>query len=186
MMIASDLLDQYLHVNQTRFVNELCDLLRIPSINTTTDQGEEIRHCACLVKMLLLKSGCEYAEVISTSGNPVVYGEVIPDQNKLTILVYGHYDVVPADPIDLWETDPFKPEVRHGRLYPRGASDDKGQFFMLLNAMEMLLMEKKLNTNIKFLIEGEEETGSPGLKPFLKENRNLLQSDIILISACSF
>jgi len=181
-MIASDWLDQYLNINQTRFIDELCDLLRIPSISTTADHGEDIIQCALLVKKLLLKSGCEFADVLSTSGNPVVYGEVIPDQNKPTVLVYGHYDVVPADPTDLWETDPFKPELRHGRLYARGASDDKGQFFMHLKAMEILIGKKKLNTNIKFLIEGEEETGSPGLMPFMRENKNLLQSDIILIS----
>ncbi len=139
-------------------------------------------HCAHFVKKLLRKSGCGYAEVLRTGGNPAVYGEVITDQHNPTILVYGHYDVVPAGPSDLWDTDPFKPEVRDGRLYARGASDDKGQFFMHIKAMEMLLAEKKLNTNIKFLIEGEEETGSPSLRPFLKEYRDLLQSDIILIS----
>jgi acetylornithine deacetylase/succinyl-diaminopimelate desuccinylase-like protein len=181
-MMASELLDQYLNINQTRFMNELCDLLRIPSISTGAVHGEDIMHCAIMLKKHLLKSGCGYAEVLSTGGNPVVYGEVIPDQHKPTVLIYGHYDVVPAGPSDLWETHPFRPELRHGRLYARGASDDKGQFFMHLKAMEFLLREKKLSNNIKFLIEGEEETGSPSLRPFLKENRDLLQADIILIS----
>jgi len=182
MMIASDFPDQYLEMNRHRFMNELCDLLRIPSISTTADHGEDIMHCAHSVKKLLLKSGCAYAEVLGTGGNPVVYGEANPDQGKPTVLVYGHYDVVSAGPSRCWKTDPFKPELRQGRIYARGASDDKGQFFMHLKAMEMLLAEKKLNTNIKFLIEGEEESGSPGLRPFLKENKDLLQADIILIS----
>lgn len=181
-MLASDFLDPYLEMNRNRFINELCDLLRIPSISTTADHGKDIMHCAQSVKRLLLKSGCEYAEVLGTGENPVVYGEVIPKRNKPTVLVYGHYDVVPAGPSRYWETDPFKPELRQGRIYARGASDDKGQFFMHLKAMEILLAEKKLNTNIKFIIEGEEETGSPGLRPFLKENKDLLQADIILIS----
>ncbi len=175
-------MDKYLNINQTRFIDELRDLLSIPSISITAHHGEDINNCAHLVKKLLLKSGCEYAEVLRTGGNPIVYGEVIPNQNKPTVLVYGHYDIVPADPLDLWETDPFHPEIRHGRLYARGASDDKGQFFMHLKAMEILVREMKLNTNIKYLIEGEEEIGSPSLMPFLKEKKDLLQSDIVLIS----
>ena len=111
-------------------MGDLYDLLRIPSISTGSDHIEEINHCACLVKDFLLKYGCEHAEVFSTAGNPVVYGEVIRDRNKPTVLVYGHYDVVPAGPSDPWKTDPFKPELKHGRLTERGASDDKGKFFM--------------------------------------------------------
>lgn len=181
-MIKSALLKQYLDENHNRFIDELFDLLRIPSISTLSDHAGDVCACADLVKINLLNSGCTHAEVLQTDGNPVVYGEVMADRNQPTVLVYGHYDVVPPDPMGPWETEPFEPVIRDGRIYARGASDDKGQFFMHLKAMETLIRTKTLRTNIKFLIEGEEETGSPGLKAFLHTHDQLLQADVLLIS----
>ena len=181
-MIESGWVNRYLKANQTRFMDELIGLLRIPSISTKPVHREDMDHCAGLVKELLLKSGCGYAEVFSTVGNPIVYGEIVMGKNRPTVLVYGHYDVAPADSNELWKTDPFNPLIRNNRIYARGASDDKGQFIMHLIAAEILSKTNKLTTNIKFLIEGEEEIGSPSLKPFLKEKKNLLNSDVVIIS----
>jgi acetylornithine deacetylase/succinyl-diaminopimelate desuccinylase-like protein len=182
MMIKSNILNQYLDENQNRFIDELSDLLRIPSISTLSDHKRDVNSCADLVKMYLLKSGCTHAEVLQTNGNPVVYGEVVTDSNRPTVLVYGHYDVVPPDPMGPWETEPFQPVLKDGRIYARGASDDKGQFFVHLKAMETLIRTGTLQTNIKFLIEGEEEIGSPGLKAFLSSHDQLLQADVMLVS----
>jgi len=181
-MIDPGWVNRYLKANQARFMDELIGLLSIPSISTTSDHHEDLTNCACQVKKLLLKSGCGYAEVLNTCGNPIVYGEIISGLNKPTVLVYGHYDVVPSDSNHLWKTDPFNPSIRNNRIYARGASDDKGQFMMHLIATEILTKTNRLNTNIKFLIEGEEEIGSPSLRSFLKENKELLNSDIVIIS----
>ncbi len=134
---------------------------------------------------MILEAGADKAEIMPTAGNPVVYGEKIIDANLPTVLVYAHYDVMPVDPIDLWKSDPFKPEIRDGKIYARGADDDKGQGFMHAKAFEYMVKTNQLPCNVKFMIEGEEEIGSPSLEDFCKENKELLKADIILVSDTS-
>jgi acetylornithine deacetylase/succinyl-diaminopimelate desuccinylase-like protein len=141
-----------------------------------------MRQCAELVKQRLLDAGADKAEVMETDGHPVVYGEKIIDANKPTVLVYGHYDVQPADPLELWHSGPFEPVIKDGKVYARGSADDKGQFFMHVKAMETLIKTNSLKNNIKFLIEGEEEVGSPNLGKFVGQHKDMLKADVILIS----
>jgi acetylornithine deacetylase/succinyl-diaminopimelate desuccinylase-like protein len=173
---------QYQETHKDRFLNELLTLLRIPSVSARSEHKEDMKKCAEAVKQALLEAGAEKAQIHLTDGHPVVYAEKIIDASKPTVLVYGHYDVQPADPLELWKSGPFDPVIRDGKLYARGASDDKGQFYMHVKALEIMSKTNSLYTNIKFIIEGEEEIGSPSLGKFVSGNKDLLKADVILIS----
>lgn len=173
---------EYTEKNKDRFLEEMLDLLRIPSVSAKSEHKEDMRQCAEAVKKQLLNAGADKAEVMETAGHPVVYGEKIIDASKPTVLVYGHYDVQPAEPLELWHSGPFEPVIKDGKVYARGSADDKGQFYMHVKALEILVRTNSLNTNIKFLIEGEEEVGSPNLGKFVSDNKELLKADVILIS----
>ena len=168
--------------NKDRFLNEMLDLLRIPSVSAKSEHKADMQKCAEAVRKSLLDSGCDKAEVMLTDGHPVVYGERIIDPSKPTVLIYGHYDVQPAEPLELWQSDPFNPVVKDGKVYARGSADDKGQFYMHIKALEVMSKTNTMVTNLKFLIEGEEEVGSPSLGKFVAANKELLKSDVILIS----
>src|SRR6187200_767449 len=172
----------YQEKNKERFLNEMLELLRIPSVSAKTEHKNDMRTCAELVKKRLLDAGSDKAEVMETAGHPVVYGEKIVDAAKPTVLVYGHYDVQPADPLELWHSGPFEPMIKDGKVYARGSADDKGQFYMHVKALETMIKTNSLNNNIKFLIEGEEEVGSPNLGKFVGEHKEMLKADVILIS----
>ena len=176
---------QYIEENKERFLDELFELLRIPSISSATEHKEDMVKMAELLKTKLLDAGVDKAMLIPTKGNPVVYGEKIIDQAKPTVLVYGHYDVMPVDPIDKWDTAPFEPEIREDKIYGRGADDDKGQSFMHVKAFEILVKSGTLKCNVKFMLEGEEEIGSPNLQAFCQQNRQMLKADTILVSDTS-
>ena len=173
---------EYQEKNKDRFLNELLEMLRIPSISANSANKEDMKKCAELVKQRLLDAGADKADVYPTDGHPVVYAEKIVDASKPTVLVYGHYDVQPPDPLNLWNSPPFEPVIKDGRIYARGSADDKGQFYMHVKALEILSQTKSLTNNIKFLIEGEEEVGSPNLGKFVAEHKDLLKCDVILIS----
>jgi len=180
-----ELLSQ-LDQDRKRHFNELCELLRIPSVSTDPARRGEVQRCAEAVAARLKQAGIQ-AEVFKTAGHPVVYGEWLQAPGKPTVLVYGHYDVQPPDPLDLWTSPPFEPTVRDGQLYARGAADDKGQFFIHIAAAEAHLRRSgRLPINLKFVLEGEEEIGSPSLEPFVKENRRKLKADVALISDTPF
>jgi acetylornithine deacetylase/succinyl-diaminopimelate desuccinylase-like protein len=173
---------QYIEEHKDRFLEELFGLIRIPSISSEADKKEEMIRAAEYWRKSLREAGADRAEIFETSGNPVVYGEKSIDPSLPTVLVYGHYDVMPVDPVELWESPPFKPEVRNGNIYARGADDDKGQAFMQAKAFELMVRTNTLPCNVKFMIEGEEEVGSMSLPAFCMENKELLKSDIILVS----
>ncbi|MDP2424645.1 MAG: dipeptidase, partial [Bacteroidales bacterium] len=177
-----EMIKAYIESNKDRFLEELFDLIRIPSVSSVSEHKPDMLRAAEYWKNAILKAGADKAEVLSTAGNPVVYGEKIIDRALPTVLVYGHYDVMPVDPIDLWKSPPFEPEVRDGKIYARGADDDKGQGFMHAKAFEAMLKTDSLPCNVKFMIEGEEEIGSPNLGKFCSENKEMLKSDIILVS----
>ncbi len=174
--------NKYIEENKERFLNELFDLLRIPSISSKAEHHEDMLRMADAVRGSLLKAGADRAEVMNTQGLPVVYAEKMVNANLPTVLVYGHYDVQPVEPLELWKSPPFEPEVREGKIYARGADDDKGQFYMHVKAFEMMVETGSLPCNIKFMIEGEEEIGSSSLKQFCIMNKELLKADIILVS----
>ncbi len=175
----------YIETNKGRFVEELFDLLRIPSVSAQSDHKADMVHCAEWLAASLLKAGADSAQVLPTEGNPVVYAEKIVDPAAKTVLVYGHYDVMPVDPIELWNSSPFEPVVRDGRIYARGANDDKGQLYMHAKAFEAMCATDSLPCNVKFMLEGEEEIGSPSLYKFCEDNKELLKADIILVSDTS-
>jgi len=172
----------YVETHKDRFLEELFDLIRIPSISSLAEAKDDMSSAADHIKESLLKAGADHAEVKETTGWPVVYGHKMIDESLPTVLVYGHYDVQPVEPLDLWDSPPFEPEVRDGKIFARGADDDKGQLFMHVKAFELMNAHGTLTCNVKFMIEGEEEIGSPSLKQFCKENKELLKADIILIS----
>jgi acetylornithine deacetylase/succinyl-diaminopimelate desuccinylase-like protein len=172
----------YISNNQNRFLEELLALLRIPSISANSDHKQDMQTCAEAVKDSLLASGADTAVIYETPGHPIVYGEKITDPAWPTVLIYGHYDVQPADPLELWHSAPFEPSIRDGKIFARGACDDKGQFYMHVKALEVMVNNNLLKTNIKFCIEGEEEIGSPNLAKFVESNKELLKCDVILIS----
>lgn len=163
-------------------MNELFDILRIPSVSSQKENKGDMVACANKLAEALKAAGVDKAEVCKTSGNPVVYAEKISNPAWKTVLVYGHYDVQPVDPIELWKSDPFKPEIRDGAIYGRGANDDKGQTFMHVKVLEYMVRENKLKHNIKFCLEGEEEIGSPSLAEWVKANKEKLKCDLILVS----
>ena len=178
----------YVQENKERFINELIELLKIPSVSADTAFSQDVLDTAEAVKVSLEKAGCDFVEICETAGYPIVYGEKIIDSNLPTILVYGHYDVQPADPIELWTSPPFEPVIKptaihpEGAIFARGACDDKGQMYMHVKAFEAMMKTNSLPCNIKFIIEGEEEVGSVSLAGFLEENKEKLSCDVILIS----
>ena len=178
----------YLQEHQERFLNELIELLKIPSISADSAYKNEVLKTAEAVKVSLEKAGCDQVEICKTEGYPIVYGEKIIDKKLPTILVYGHYDVQPADPLELWTSPPFEPVIKktdkhpQGAIFARGACDDKGQMYMHVKALEFMTKTNQLPCNVKFMIEGEEEVGSVNLSKFVKSNQEKLKNDIILIS----
>ena len=175
----------YINENKQRFLDELLALLRIPSVSARSEHKEDMLTCAEAVKQRLEEAGADAVSVFPTAGHPVVYGEKIIDKNKPTVLVYGHYDVQPPDPLELWQSGPFEPMIKDDKIYARGSADDKGQFYMHIKAFETLIKTATLPLNIKFIIEGEEEIGSPSLASFLDENKDKLKADVVLISDTS-
>ena len=171
----------YIEANKDRFLEELFELIRIPSISAESEHKPDMLRCAEKWKEFLLKAGCDKAEVMPTAGNPVVYGEKTIDPAKPTVCVYGHYDVMPVAPLELWRTSPFEPVIQDGKIWARGADDDKGQSFMQAKAFEFMVKTGQLPCNVKFMLEGEEEIGSPSLYGFCEEHKELLKSDVILV-----
>ena len=175
----------YIKENKERFISELLDLLRIPSISAQSERKPDMQRCAEFLAAALVKAGADRADVLPTEGNPVVYAEKTVDPGAKTVLVYGHYDVMPVDPRDEWRTEPFEPVIRDGRIWGRGADDDKGQLWMHAKAFEAMCATDSLPCNVKFMLEGEEEIGSPSLYGFCEQNKELLKADIILVSDTS-
>jgi len=175
----------YIEKNKQRFLDELFDLIKIPSISSQTEHKPDMLRAAEYWKKSILDAGADKAEICATDGNPVVYGEKIIDPALPTILVYGHYDVMPVDPLDEWISKPFEPEIRDGKIYARGADDDKGQSFIHAKAFELMVKTGTLPCNVKFMIEGEEEIGSGSLTKWCSENKDLLKSDVIIVSDTS-
>lgn len=179
------MVQSYIQSNQDHFLSELFELLRIPSVSADSRHKGDVRKAAEYVAQKLTEAGADSVQLMETKGHPIVFGEKIVDAAKPTVLVYGHYDVQPPDPLDLWKTPPFEPTVRDGNIYARGACDDKGQFYMHIKAFEIMMKHKLLSCNMKFMIEGEEEVGSDNLGTFVKENKAKLKADVILISDTS-
>ncbi|MCC1483102.1 dipeptidase [Winogradskyella immobilis] len=181
-------IEAYIQANKTRFINELIDLLKIPSVSADSAYANDVLKTAEAIKSRLEEAGCDLVEITPTDGHPIVYGEKIIDTNLPTVLVYGHYDVQPADPIELWDSPPFEPIIKSTELHPdgaifaRGACDDKGQMYMHVKALEFMVSQNELPCNVKFMIEGEEEVGSVNLAKYVAENKTKLSNDIILIS----
>ena len=181
-------LKTYVNQHKDRFINELIELLKIPSISADSAYTKDVLKTAQEVKIRLEKAGCEHVEICETKGHPIVYGEKIIDKNLPTVLVYGHYDVQPPDPLDLWDSPPFEPVIKktdlhpEGAIYARGSCDDKGQMYMHVKALEFMTSTNQLPCNVKFMVEGEEEVGSVNLSKYVKENRQKLSNDVILIS----
>ena len=181
----------YIDANKDRFLNELLDLLRIPSISAKPEHKPDMEKTAEAVKQRLIEAGADKVEICQTKGYPVVYGEKIIDPLKPTVVVYGHYDVQPADPLNLWDSPPFEPVIKktevhpEGAIFARGSCDDKGQMYMHIKAFETMMKTHTLPCNVKFMIEGEEEVGSANLGPWIIENKEKLKGDIILISDTS-
>jgi acetylornithine deacetylase/succinyl-diaminopimelate desuccinylase-like protein len=178
----------YLNQHKERFINELIQLLKMPSVSADSAYSQDVLDTAEAFATSLKNAGCDVVEICETQGYPIVYGEKIIDKNLPTVLVYGHYDVQPPDPLDLWDSPPFEPVIKKtelhpdGAIYARGASDDKGQVYMHVKALEFMVANNELPCNVKFMIEGEEEVGSESLGAFVKENHEKLANDIILIS----
>jgi len=181
-------LKSYVNQHKDRFINELIELLKIPSISADSAYTKDVLKTAQEVKIRLEKAGCDHVEICETEGHPIVYGEKIIDKNLPTVLVYGHYDVQPPDPLDLWDSPPFEPVIKktelhpEGAIYARGSCDDKGQMYMHVKALEFMTTTNQLPCNVKFMVEGEEEVGSVNLSKYVKENRQKLSNDVILIS----
>lgn len=180
-----DPIQAYISQNQDRFLDELKDFLRIPSVSADSRHKEDVARAAEFVREALIKAGADTAEICPTPGHPIVYGEKLIDPALPTVLVYGHYDVQPADPLDLWDSPPFEPVIKDERIYARGACDDKGQVFMHIKAFEYMMKNAALPCNVKFMIEGEEEVGSAHLGEWIRNNKGRLKGDVILISDTS-
>jgi acetylornithine deacetylase/succinyl-diaminopimelate desuccinylase-like protein len=178
-------LQQFIQTNESRFLDELFELIKIPSVSSNESHKQDMLKAAEWIKDKLISDGADHAEVMQTEGHPVVFGKKIINPSLPTVLVYGHYDVQPAEPFDLWKSPPFEPEIRDGKIYARGANDDKGQLFMHFKAFEYMLKTNQLPCNVKFMIEGEEEIGSPSLENFCKINKEILAADVILVSDTS-
>lgn len=173
---------EYIESNKQRFLDELFELLRIPSISADSTKKNDVRKAAEFIKEKLVAAGVDKAELCETPGHPIVFAEKIINPSLPTVLVYGHYDVQPPDPLDLWHSPPFEPVVKDEKIYARGSCDDKGQVYMHVKAFEAMTKLKSLNCNIKFMIEGEEEVGSEHLGTFVAANKQKLKADVILIS----
>ncbi len=184
-------ISNYISQHKERFLSELLELLRIPSISADPAYKNDVIRTAQAIKQRLEEAGADHVEISATKGNPVVYGERIIDPSKPTVIVYGHYDVQPADPVDLWHSPPFEPVIKkteihpEGAIFARGACDDKGQMYMHVKAFELMMKNNSLPCNVKFMIEGEEEVGSPNLGPWIIANKEKLKGDVILISDTS-
>lgn len=182
---------EYLEQNKDRFLNELLEILRIPSVSADSKYAEDVKRTAAFVAEKLKAAGADNVEICPTAGHPIVYGEKLIDPALPTILVYGHYDVQPADPVELWHSPPFEPVIKQteehpeGAIYARGACDDKGQMYMHVKAFESMMNTGALACNVKFMIEGEEEVGSANLGTFIKANKAKLKSDVVLVSDTS-
>lgn len=176
---------EYIEKNKETYLAELFELLRIPSVSADSKHKADVRNAADYVVKKLRDAGADHVELMETPGHPIVFGEKIVDPSRPTVLVYGHYDVQPPDPLALWNSPPFEPTVRDGKIYARGACDDKGQFYMHIKALEIMIHQKHVPCNIKFMIEGEEEVGSANLGNFVKANKARLKADVILISDTS-
>lgn len=175
-------LNEYIEKNKARFLEELFELIRIPSVSPMAEHKADMYRCAAKWKEILLQAGADKAEVFETEGHPVVYGEKIVNPEWPTVLIYGHMDVMPVDPVELWNTPPFEPVIRDGKIWARGADDDKGQSFMHAKAFEFMVKTEQLPCNVKFMIEGEEEIGSAHLPDFCRKYKDMLKADIILVS----
>jgi len=173
---------QYIVKHQQRFLEELVELLKVPSISSKSENKPDMQHCAVLIEKEFKAAGADIVTIYQTNGHPIVYAEKIVDKNKPTVLVYGHYDVQPADPLNLWDSPPFEPVIKDGKIYARGSADDKGQFFMHTKALETMLQTHSMPCNMKFIIEGEEEVGSPNLATFVESHKELLACDVVLVS----
>lgn len=176
---------QYIEANKDRFLEELFGLIRIPSISSESKHKPDMIKAAEYWCHSLLSAGADKAEVMPTDGNPIVYGEKTIDPKRPTVLVYGHYDVMPVDPVELWHTDPFEPVIKDGRIWARGADDDKGQSFMHAKAFEAMVKTNTLPCNVKFMLEGEEEIGSGSLAKWIVTHKDLVKADVILVSDTS-
>jgi len=176
---------QFIEENKDRFLNELIDLLKIPSISADSKYKADLKTTAEFIKAKMEAAGVDHAEICPTDGHPIVYGEKIIDPSLPTVLVYGHYDVQPPDPLELWDSPPFEPVIKNEKIYARGACDDKGQMYMHLKAFEAMMATDSLPCNVKFMIEGEEEVGSDNLEAFVKAHHDKLSCDVILISDTS-
>ncbi len=180
--------NEFIQTNRDRFLNELLDILRIPSVSADPAYKADVLKMAEVTKDAMLAAGADKAVVMTTPGYPIVYGEKMIDPSKPTVLVYGHYDVQPADPVELWDSPPYEPVIKktdihpEGAIFARGACDDKGQFYMHVKAFEAMVKSDALPCNVKFIIEGEEEVGSSNLDTFLKENKEMLKADVVLVS----
>lgn len=180
-----DKVQTYINDHKDRFISELFDLLRIPSISAQSEHKDDMIRCAEHLAVALMNAGADRAEVMPTAGNPVVFAEKIISPTAKTILVYGHYDVMPVDPRDEWHTDPFEPQIKNNRIWGRGADDDKGQAFMHIKAFEAMCATDSLPCNVKFMLEGEEEIGSASLYDFCEQYKEMLKADVILVSDTS-
>ena len=180
---------EYIAAHRARFMEEWASLLRIPSVSCQEEHRADMLRCAERWRELLLEAGAQHAEIMPSEGNPFVYAEYTPKQPTQTVLVYSHYDVMPVEPLELWQSDPWEPEVREvdgtPRLFARGADDDKGQAMIQVKAFEYLVKHGLMNCQVKFLFEGEEEIGSPSLEHFITQHKDLLRCDIILVSDTS-
>lgn len=175
----------YIKTNEKNFLNELLELLRIPSVSADSKYKDDVARAAAFIKTKLEAAGADKVEICPTKGHPIVYGEKIIDASLPTVIVYGHYDVQPADPLELWESPPFEPVVKDGLIIARGSCDDKGQVYMHIKAFEAMMKNNELPCNVRFMIEGEEEVGSAHLGEWIRENKNRLKGDVILISDTS-
>jgi acetylornithine deacetylase/succinyl-diaminopimelate desuccinylase-like protein len=178
-------IDRYIEANRDRFLNELLDLLRIPSVSADPKYAGDVRRTAEALAEGMRSIGLDAVEICPTPGHPVVFAQKIVDPKLPTVLVYGHYDVQPADPLNLWDSPPFEPVIKDGKIYARGSCDDKGQMFMHVKAAEIMMRTSGLPCNIKFMIEGEEEVGSANLEPWVEANKDRLKADVVLISDTS-
>ena len=176
---------KYIEENEQRFIDELFSLIRIPSISALPQHKEDMLACAERWRQLLIETGADEAIIMPSQGNPLVYAEKRVNPDAPTVLIYSHYDVMPAEPLELWKSNPFEPEIRDGHIWARGADDDKGQAMIQAKAFEYMVREGILKHNVKFIFEGEEEIGSPSLNAFLKEHKELLKADVILVSDTS-
>ena len=178
-------IQKYISKNEPKMLEDLFSLIRIPSISAKPEHHDDMLACAERWAQLLIEAGADEALVMPSKGNPIVFGQKIVDPTAKTVLIYAHYDVMPAEPLELWKSEPFEPEIRDEHIWARGADDDKGQAFIQVKAFEYLVKHGMLKNNVKFIFEGEEEIGSPSLESFCEDHKELLKADVILVSDTS-